>query len=146
MRELPLDTSVLLKWFHRDGEDEIEHAEWHLQAHRAGLLHAHVLDLGMYELGNVLVRALNLRAHQVRAVLETTRALCGPPLTLSDATFGQTADLATHDALTFYDAAFAIAAREYECTLVSADRRLLASGHAITLTQSMARFKSGETN
>ena len=59
MRELLLDTSVLLKWFHRDGEDEIEHAEWHLQAHRAGLLHAHVLDLGMYELGNVLVRALN---------------------------------------------------------------------------------------
>ena len=145
MRELLLDTSVLLKWFHRDGEDEIEHAEY-LQAHRAGLLHAHVLDLGMYELGNVLVRALKLEGAPSPGCAGDDPSSVRSPLTLSDAAFGQTADLATRDALTFYDAAFAIAAREYECTLVSADRRLLASGHAITLTQSMARFKSGETN
>ena len=33
MGELLLDTSVLLKWFHRMGEEDIEQAEWHLQAH-----------------------------------------------------------------------------------------------------------------
>ena len=143
MRELLLDTSVLLKWFHRDGEDEVEQAEWHLQAHREGVVHAHILDLGIYELGNVMVRALNRNAHQSRAVLEATLALCGPPLTLPDAAFGTVADIATADALTFYDAAFATAAREHGCTLVSSDRRLLATGHAITLTQSMEGLRGG---
>ena len=143
MHELLLDSSVLLKWFHRDGEDEIEQAEWHLQAHREGFVHAHVLDLGMYELGSVLVTALNRTAEQTRAVLEAALALCGPPLTLPDAALGTAADIATADELTFYDAAFAAAAREHGCTLVSADRKLLRSGHAITLTQSMERVRAG---
>lgn len=143
MRDLLLDTSALLKWFHRDGEDELEQAQWHLQAHREGVVHAHVLDLGLYELGNVMVRALNRTAQQSRAVLEATWALCGPALTLSEAALGTAADIATADSLTFYEAAFAAAAREHGCTLVSSDRRLLATGHAITLTQSMERLRDG---
>ncbi len=141
MRDLLLDTSVLLKWFHREGEDDIEEAEWHLHAHREAVIQAHVLDLGLYELGNVMVRALNRTTMQTRAVLEATLALCGPPLTLSDSSFTTAAQIAVEDALTFYDAAFAAAAREHECTLISADRRLLATGHAITLTQSMQRLR-----
>jgi predicted nucleic acid-binding protein len=144
MRELLLDTSVLLKWFHRDGEDELEQAEWRLQAHREGLVHAHVLDLGIYELANVTVRALNRDAQQSRAVLEATLALCGPPLTLPDSAFGVAADIANADGLTFYDASFAAAAREHGCTLASADRELLAAGHAITLTQSVERLRDGQ--
>ena len=143
MRELLLDTSVLLKWFHRQGEDETEQAEWHLQAHRQGLVHAHVLDLGLYELGNVLVRALNRTAAQSAAVLDAAMALCGPALTLTAADFRTAAELACDDGLTFYDAAFAVAAKSHDCTLISADRRLLATGHAITLTQSMAQLRGG---
>lgn len=79
----------------------------------------------------------------VRAVSEATLALCGPPLALADAAFGTAADIATADELTFYDAAFAAAAREHGCTLVSADRKLLRSGDAITLTQSMERVRAG---
>ena len=90
-----------------------------------------------------MLRALNRNAHQSRAVLEVTLALCGPPLTLPDAAFGTVADIATADALTFYDAAFAKAAREHGCTLVSSDRKLLATGHAITLTQSMEGLRGG---
>lgn len=78
MRELLLDTPVLLKWFHRDGEAELGQAQWHLQAHREGLVHADVLDLGIYELGNVMVRALNRDAQQSRAVIAAILALCGP--------------------------------------------------------------------
>ncbi len=141
MRELLLDTSVLLKWFHREGEDEIEQAEWHLQAHRQGAVHAHILDLGVYELGNVLVRALNRTALQSRAVLDAALALCGPPLTLSAADLGRATEIACDDGLTFYDAAFAVAAVAHECTLVSADRKLLTTGHAITLTQSMEQLR-----
>ena len=143
MRDLLLDTSALLKWFHRQGEDELEQAEWHLQAHREGVVRAHILDLEVYELGNVMVRALNRTAQQAGAVLEAALALCGPPLKLPDEAFGIAADIATADQLSFYDAAFASAARHFECSLVSADRRLLATGHAITLTQSMHRLRGG---
>jgi len=141
MRELLFDTSVLLKWFHREGEDEIEQAEWHLQAHRQGAVHAHILDLGVYELGNIVVRALNRTATQSHAVLEAALALCGPPLTLSATDFGRVAKVACDDGLTFYDAAFAVAAEAHDCTLVSADRKLLTTGHAITLTQSMEQLR-----
>jgi predicted nucleic acid-binding protein len=140
-RDLLLDTSVLLKWFHRDGEDEIEQAEWHLQAHRQGIIRAHVLDLGMYELGNVLVRPLKRSATECAAVLNAASALCGPPLTLSPADLAEGAAIACAGGLTFYDAAFAVAASAHDCTLISADRRLLATGHAITLTQSMAQLR-----
>lgn len=141
MRELLLDTSVLLKWFHREGEDEVEQAEWHLQAHRQGVVRAHMLDLGVYELGNVLVRALNRTAQQSAAVLDAALALCGPALTLNAADLGKAAEIACADALTFYDAAFAVAASAHECTLISADRKLLATDHAITLTQSMEQLR-----
>lgn len=141
MRDLLLDTSMVLKWFRREGECEVEQAEWHLQAHRTGVVNAHLLDLGLYELGNVLVRALNRTAEQTSSVLEAARMLCGPPLTLDAAGFSRTAELACQHDLTFYDAAFAVAAKSHECTLISADGKLLDSGLAITLTQSMARLR-----
>lgn len=141
MRDLLLDTSVLLKWFHREGEEEVEQAEWHLQAHRRGVVRAHILDLGIYELGNVLVRPLKRNAEQCAAVLNAATALCGPALTLSPADLATAADIACADDLTFYDAAFAVAATTHDCTLLSADRKLLTTGHAITLTQSMNQLR-----
>lgn len=71
-------------------------------------------------------------------MINAALALCGPPLTLRPAAFGEVANVACVDGLTFYDAAFVVAAREHDCTLISADRRLVATGNAITLTQSMA--------
>jgi predicted nucleic acid-binding protein len=50
-----VDTSVLIKWFHSEGE--LPHARALRSAHVAGELDAHILDLATYELGNVLVRA-----------------------------------------------------------------------------------------
>ncbi|HQZ84481.1 MAG TPA: type II toxin-antitoxin system VapC family toxin [Actinomycetota bacterium] len=141
MRELLLDTSVLLNWFHRTGEGEIELAEWHLEAHRQGLVHAHILDLGVYELGNVLVRALGRTAQQASAVLNAALALCGPPLSLPGSSLSEVAQIACDDGLTFYDAAFAVAAREHGCALVSADRKLLSTGHAITLEHSKQQLR-----
>ncbi len=140
-RDLLLDTSVLLKWFHHDGEDEVEQAEWHLHAHRQGVIRAHVLDLGLYELGNVLVRPLKRSAEQATAVLTATVTLCGPPLTLDITGLAAAADTACSEGLTFYDAAFVAAAEAHDCTLISADNQLVATGHAITLTQSMEQFR-----
>jgi predicted nucleic acid-binding protein len=134
---------VLLKWFHHAAEEEVEQAQWYLHAHREGLVRAHVLVLGMYELGNVLLRSLKRSAQQTRTVLQAVFVMCGQPLRLSEDAFGAAADVASDGGLTFYDAAFAAAAREHGCTPISADGRLLATGHAIGLTESIERLRGG---
>lgn len=143
MRHVLLDTSVVLKWFHHEGEMEVVEAEWHLHSHRQGVIAAHLLDLGIYKLGNVLARPLNRTAQQCAAVLEAALALCGPALTLTAQDFKVAAEVASKHGLTFYDEAFVAAARAYDCVLISADRQLLNSGHATSLTDSIAQLRDG---
>ncbi|MDQ3738068.1 MAG: hypothetical protein M3337_02740 [Actinomycetota bacterium] len=68
MTDVLVDTSVVVKWFHADGERDVEESRAVLEAHLDGRLGASVLDLTMCELGNVLVGALGLTAD--RALLE----------------------------------------------------------------------------
>lgn len=48
MIHLLVDTSVLIKWFHSDGEGELREARALRSAHIAGEVDAHVLDFAMY--------------------------------------------------------------------------------------------------
>lgn len=70
---LLVDTSVVLKWFHAEGESDVPQARALLDAHRAGSEQLLVLDLGIYELGNVLLRALRVPA----AVVVEQLSCCG---------------------------------------------------------------------
>lgn len=47
MTELLVDTSVVLKWFHSDGEADVDEARLLLAAHRDGHVTARVLDLAV---------------------------------------------------------------------------------------------------
>ena len=135
------DSSVLLKWFHTEGEDEVAAAQAVLRAHRARQADVRVLDLTIYELGNTLLRSLRWPAQRVGDRLDDLLFLCGPVLTLEPAWRRDAAELAQLHRLTFYDAAFAAAARGLDVTLVSADRRLLASGLAESVTAWAARTR-----
>lgn len=121
------DASVVLKWFHEEGEREVEEARSLLAAHRAGRLTAWVLDLTFYELGNVLLRALRWPSTEVAAQLDDVRAIC-PVLTPSSAELGLAAQLAEAHALTFYDAAYAAAAAGRGAALATADEALVDAG------------------
>jgi len=80
---LLLDTSVLIKWFHGDGESELAPARALRSAHVAGELDAHLLDLGFYEVGNVLTRALRWTATEVADQLDDLNAILGPPVVMT---------------------------------------------------------------
>lgn len=121
------DTSVVLKWFHHEGEQEVEEARTLLAAHQAGLLTAWILDLTLYELGNVLLRSLGWRAPDVAAQLDDLSAIC-TALTPSAAELRLAAHLAEEHALTFHDAAYGAAARSRGAALATADRALLEAG------------------
>lgn len=141
MTRLLLDTSVLIKWFHGDGEPELAEARALRSAHISGDLDAHVLDLAMYEVGNVLVRVLRWTASDVADQLDDLRAVVGEPLTMTSEWLRRAAELAAGRGLSFYDASWAATASALGMPLVSADKRLLAAGLAESPSQVARRLR-----
>jgi len=137
---LLIDTSVLIKWFHSDGESELEQARTLRSAHVTGELDAHMLDLAFYEVGNVLTRALRWTATDVADQLDDLSAILGPPLVMTPAWLRHAATLADIHTLSFYDASWAAAAVELGVQLISADRRLLAAGLAESPSETTTRL------
>lgn len=140
MTRLLIDTSVLIKWFHADGESELVQAHAIRRAHVSGEVDAHVLDLAMYEVGNVLSRSLRWPAVDVADQLDDLVAITGPALAVTQQWLRDAAHLAEEHRLTFYDACWAASAAALEVPLVSADRRLLATGLAESATEVSARL------
>ncbi len=140
MTRLLVDTSVLIKWFHSEGESELAEARAIRDAHVRGNLDAHVLDLAVYEVGNVLARALGWGAADVAAQLDDLVAIVGSPLIMSHDWLHEAARLAEVHALSFYDASWAAAAAALKIPLVSADRKLLAAGLAQTASDVASRL------
>lgn len=133
-----VDTSVVIKWFHEEGESDVEPARRLLTAHRTGEARLLLLDLVVYELGNVLVRALRRPASAVAHQLDLLHRLCGPMVHPAPSWHAQAARLAEQHRLTFYDAGWAAAAEALDCDLVTADRQLLAVG-ALSVGEAAAR-------
>jgi predicted nucleic acid-binding protein len=121
------DASVVLKWFHSRGEEEVEPARALLDLHRSHNLALFVLDLTAYEVGNALIRGVGAGAAHVSAVLTALDVIC-PRLALTPAELSDAAALAETHHLTMYDAAYAAAARSRHAELATLDRALLDAG------------------
>ena len=65
MTTLLVDTSVLIKWFHSEGETSLAEARAIRDANERGDLDARVIDLAVYEMGNLLLRSLHWSAADV---------------------------------------------------------------------------------
>jgi predicted nucleic acid-binding protein len=127
-----VDTSVIVKWFHAQGEAEVGESRAILGAHRDDIVAVHILDLGVYEFANVLLRALHWSAQDTADQIDDLLVICGPPLVPAPQWRRDAASLAHQHRLTFYDALFAAAARALGVPLVSMDRQLLAADLAET--------------
>jgi predicted nucleic acid-binding protein len=134
------DSSIVIKWCHDEGEAEVAESRALLNAHRRGDIDAMVLDLATYEVGNVLVRALGWSAEDTADQLDDLLVLCGGPIALGPEWRRDAAALAVGARLTFYDGAWAAAARGLGVTLVSADARLQAAGYAKSPTEVVRNF------
>lgn len=132
MTRLLIDTSVLIKWFHDSGESEVAESRALRDAHTRGDLEAHVLDLAIYEVGNVLTRALKWAAVDVSDQLDDLLTIVGLPIVMDRNWLHDAAEFADTYTLSFYDASWAAAASALSVPLVSADRRLLNAGLAET--------------
>lgn len=134
MSAVLVDSSVAIKWFHAEREPEVEEARAILSAHVGGEIDACILDLALYEVGNVLIRALQWPPDDVADQLDRLVAICGAPIACARDWLRAAAGLASAHSLTFYDGAWAAAAAGLRIPLVSADKQLLASGLAESAT------------
>ena len=141
MTRLLIDSSVLIKWLRSDGETEIQEARSIRAAHLAGDVEARIIDLALYEVGNVLLRALRSPSNDVADQLDDLLTICGAPLTMTADWFRLAANLAGEHQLSFYDASWAAAAGALQIPLISADSRLLAAGMAESPTDIAHRLR-----
>ena len=141
MTRLLIDTSVLIKWFHDEGERDLVAARAIRDAHIRGDLNAHVLDLAIYEVGNVLARALKWPAGDVSDQLDDLLAIVGSPIVTAHSWLRDAAGLAETHGLSFYDASWAATGAALGVSLVSADRKLVAAGLAETPSTIASRLR-----
>ena len=122
------DANVALKWFHAEGEEEVEAARALLRGQRQRTIALRVLDLTRYEVGNALLRGrLAVAAERVAEVLEALDTVCVSIAPTAD-DLGEAARLAEEHDLTLYDAAYAAVARRRGAQLATLDRKLLRAG------------------
>ena len=122
------DANVALKWFHAEGEQEVEAARALLAGQRERTVALRMLDLTLYEVGNALLRGRPaVAAEQVAEVLAALPELC-PTIAPSAEDLGDAARLASEHDLTLYDAAYAAVARRRAAELATLDKRLLRAG------------------
>ena len=77
MTTLLTDTSVLIKWFQTEREEEIEAARALLAAHHGQDITVAMLDLALFEFGNALLRRFRLAAAEVAAQLADLLTIVG---------------------------------------------------------------------
>lgn len=122
------DASVVLKWFHAEGEEEVEAARALLEHFGRQAIGLHVLDLTPYEVGNALLRGrAGVAADRVAVVLEALSGIC-PQASPTTDELRDAAALAELHGLTLYDAAYAAVARGRGAELATYDHALLESG------------------
>ena len=121
------DANIVLKWFHSEGEEEVESARALLEAHKERTVALSVLDLTVYEVGNALMRGrAGASAEQVSTVLEALVEIC-PSIRPNPEEIRAASQLAERHGLTLYDAAYAAVAQGRSAELATLDRALLAS-------------------
>lgn len=126
--EIVSDANIALKWFHADGEEEVEPARLLLAGHRNRSVALCVLDLTRYELGNALLRGrLGVSAAGVMAVLDALAEIC-PAITPTRDEFHLATEFAEEHHLTVYDAVYAAVARNRGAQLATLDSELLRAG------------------
>lgn len=122
------DASVALKWFHQEGEEEVDAARALLERYVRQEIALQVLDLTPYEAGDALLRGrIAIGADRVAIVLGALSEIC-PQVSPSPDELRTAAELAEEHGLTLYDAAYAAVASARGAELVTLDRALLRSG------------------
>jgi len=136
------DTSVVLKWFLREGEANREQALTLRQAYLEGRAQLLALDLLLYKVANVLRYKPDWDAPRVTQAIHSLLALKLQIIPVSPALLQRAVALAYKHDLAIYDASFVALAEENQAVFITADqkaaRRLKELPHVRSLTDILA--------
>jgi len=124
--DLVLDTSVVVKWFVRPPEEDLEAA---LEVRRRVVeakLNLIIPDLLFYELANVLRYQPQLAVEEVAKALDTLETMELDVRPFSYALGKEAVRVGKTTGITAYDAYFIVFAEAFECPVLTADRRCYA--------------------
>ena len=142
MTTLLVDTSVLIKWFHSEGESHVAEARARYARQRNEVTSGQrVIDLALDEMGNVLLRSLQWSGPDVADQLDDVLVICGSPLAVTADWPRRAATLGVANGLTFYDSCWAATAEALGISLVSADARLIEAGLAESPADAVLRLR-----
>lgn len=119
MRNLVLDSSVIVKWLNKDRELHVDQADRILYDSMDGKVELFAPELARYEIGNVLLRGKQLTANSAVTAIETAYAL---PITFISESVEMARDtfsVAAKLNITYYDASFICLAKYYNAFLVT---------------------------
>ena len=141
--EVVSDASVALKWFHEEGEQEVESSRALVELFGKRRIALSVLDLTPYEVGNALLRGhAKATSEQTATVLGALGLIC-PQVKPSLDELASAAALAETNDLTLYDAMYAAVARSRGAHLATMDAALLRAGLGSRPSEIVATVRSG---
>jgi len=136
LKRAVLDTSVIIKWFHEENEEDVEAALILRKAYADGFLTVSVPDLLFYEFANTLRYKNNLSfedgIEKLRDLSSIGLEVHSMDWELTEAMFRLSLDRG----LTIYDATYLALADRLSATLVTADRSVFQKakgGHSVML-------------
>ncbi len=130
-----VDASVALKWFVEEPDSPA--ARQLLEAHAVGVSPLVAPDLLIYEVSNVLLHNPAFKAADVQRSIERLYELDVELIAPSVELISATIALAAAKRLTFYDALYVQLAHHLELPLYTADRKLIAKLHDLSLIRSL---------
>lgn len=119
MQILVIDSSVIVKWLHREDEQFIDQADLILEEARQNYVELIAPELAKYEVGNALFVKKKLNPEQAEIVLAEFYNLPLSFISESEKQATETFKLAFDLKITYYDASFLSLAKQYGATLVT---------------------------
>ncbi len=127
---LVVDTSVAVKWFLREGEEDVTRALALQERHVNEEVTLCAPSLLLWELGNVLKNKPGTTPSTTVSALQSTVDLKVRLFEPSLLLLRRAVSLAYEVGITVYDAAFLALASELGCPFITADRRLAGKIHS----------------
>ncbi len=124
MNTAVLDTSVIIKWFHRENEDDVDKALLLQRAYLEGALDVIVPDLLVYEFGGFLRFRSGLEPGDAVAAIRTLWSLGLIIHPVDSLLSEQIVDISIRRQVTAYDAAFVALADFLSAPFITADHML----------------------
>ena len=125
IKKIVVDASVAVKWFCSQKEQNTEKAIYIFEKAANGSIEIIVPDIFLYELGNVFIRAKELKIVDIKENFEILSELGIKTIPLNKDLIIKISALAVKTKLTFYDSAYLAIANEFNIDLITEDRRIL---------------------